>query len=223
MRPELVIPSLKAHTATVIFLHGLGDSGHGWSAVAKMLQPALPHVKWILPHAPARPITINYGEEMPGWYDIRSLSETERVEDEPGMMDSLSKVSELIKNEEAHVPLSRIVLGGFSQGAAMTLLHATTAERTCAGYVALSGYLPLRNRLNEIGIKGRSVPVFQAHGEDDIVVRFAWGKASNSALTSSTSGLGFTNVTFKSYPDMGHSGDVQEFHDLTAWLQTVIP
>ena len=118
MTTKLAFVSIKPtarHTASVIFLHGLGDSGHGWSEVGQMLQPALPNVHWIFPHSPERPITVNGGARMPGWYDIVSLERISGQEDETGMMESKKLVQQLIEQElDKGIPNSRIILGRFS-------------------------------------------------------------------------------------------------------------
>jgi predicted esterase len=127
MKPLLLTPP-STHKSTVILLHGLGDSGHGWYGVAQLLSPHLPHTKWILPHAPNIPITLNYGASMPGWYDIISLNPNTR-EDEVGLYKSIGYISSLISEEiESGIPSENIVLAGFSQGAAMTLLYGISTN-----------------------------------------------------------------------------------------------
>jgi len=156
-------------------LHGLGDSGHGWAPVAENLQPLFPHVKWILPHAPTQPVTLNAGMRMPSWYDITGL-DSSAVEDERGIkaaaqngyysillpssegnlqpnlsLPPIEIVSEVIESEiKAGIPPERIVLGGFSQGGAISLYTGLTGPYKLAGIVGLSSYLPLRNQLNQV-------------------------------------------------------------------------
>lgn len=127
MKP-IIIPPSAAHKSTVIFLHGLGDSGHGWHGAAEMLSHNLPNTKWILPHAPSIRITLNYGASMPGWYDILSLSPNAR-EDEPGLYKSVGFISGLISDEiKSGIPSDKIILAGFSQGAALTLLYGISTN-----------------------------------------------------------------------------------------------
>jgi len=150
----LTIPAAAKHTATVIFAHGLGDTGYGWKAVADMFKgdPSLRHIKWILPHAPTIPITANMGMQMPGWFDIYSFG-FKGVEDEDGMLKTVSTLQTLIKNEieENHITPDRIVLGGFSQGGAMSLLTGLTMkDYKLGGLVALSAWLPIHQKFESV-------------------------------------------------------------------------
>ena len=125
---NLVISPSSAHKSTIILLHGLGDSGHGWLSAAEMLSPSLPNTKWILPNAPNIKITLNYGASMPGWYDILSLSPNSK-EDEPGLYKSIGFLSSLISQEiESGIPSNKIIVAGFSQGAAVSLLYGATTN-----------------------------------------------------------------------------------------------
>jgi predicted esterase len=154
----LTVKPATQHTATVIFLHGLGDSGHGWEPVAKMLakNPKLSHIKWILPNAPKQPVTLNYGMSMPSWFDIRSLDKDltadDGGEDADGMLSSAMKVNALVTTQvdDENIPANRIVVGGFSQGAALSLLTGLTSERRLAGLVCLSGWLPLSGKMKSV-------------------------------------------------------------------------
>ena len=168
--PSIVLPAKTAHTATVIFLHGLGDSGSGWEPVAQMLAPQLPHVKWILPNAyglllscyihtsnssnrPMQRVTLNMGMQMPAWYDIKSLENRTTGEDEDGMWKTVAQVSTMIQTEiSGGIPSERIILGGFSQGAAMSLLSGVSMEHKLGGLAVLSGYLPLSTKIQDVRI-----------------------------------------------------------------------
>merc|ERR1711977_811428 len=129
-------PALSTHTATLIWSHGLGDSGAGWSFLAQELGKAMPHVKFLFPNAPVQPVTLNMGMPMPSWYDISTLDASDifsksfedRI-DEPGILKSVKSLSDLISSEldqNPSVPASRICLGGFSQGAVMALCTGLT-------------------------------------------------------------------------------------------------
>ncbi|KAJ3332519.1 hypothetical protein HDU76_013957 [Blyttiomyces sp. JEL0837] len=216
----IAVPATKKHTATVFFLHGLGDSGHGWYPVAKEIQPLLPHVKFILPHAPRIPITINGGFSMPGWYDIISLDRHDDRVDEKGMMTTVAAINQMIKDEiAAGISPKRIVLGGFSQGAAMTLLTSLTTDIKLAGFIGLSGYLPLHKKVDQIvSSTNQWTPYFMGHGDSDEVVEYEWGKLSADRLKE----MG-REVTFKTYRGMGHSSSEAELRDITAFLKQVLP
>nr|CAG8436128.1 8093_t:CDS:2 [Entrophospora candida] len=195
-------PSL--HSATVIFLHGLGDSGHGWEPVAKEIGEIMKHVKFVLPNAPIRPITINMGMRMPGWFDLTTLNldQIDGGVDEDGVMETLSQ------NEiDSGIVSNRIVVGGFSQGAAIALATGITSEYPLAGIVGLSGFLTNKN-----------TPIFMAHGDRDMVVNYQFGKRTSEFLKNN----GY-NVTFKTYNGMDHSSSDQEVYDLTSFLKQVIP
>ncbi|KAI9190058.1 hypothetical protein H9P43_001491 [Blastocladiella emersonii ATCC 22665] len=209
------------HTATVVFLHGLGDSGHGWSDIAPMLAGALPHVKFIFPHAPVQPVTLNMGYKMPSWYDIYSLADRDGKVDEAGIAASAAKVNDLIKNEiEVHgIPSERIVVGGFSQGAALSLTTLTTSAHKLGGVVAMSGYYPLLQQFDKIfNAANQETKVLMCHGTSDEVVQFQWGEKSRDFLA----GKGY-KIDFKSYSGLGHSANDQELMDVAMFLRNALP
>ncbi|KXS12010.1 putative acyl-protein thioesterase [Gonapodya prolifera JEL478] len=215
----LVIPAKIAHTATVLILHGLGDSGHGWAPIATALAPLLPHVKFVLPHAAVRPITINQGMRMPGWYDISSFDFDRRSEDEAGLSESVKQIEELIQDEIASgITADRIVLGGFSQGAAMSLLTTLTTSTKLAGAFAMSGYLPLATKFPAAANPAnKQTPIALFHGTDDEVVLMRHGKTTYDALV----GWGY-KVTWKEYDGMGHSASEEEVADLARFLKGIV-
>ncbi|KAJ3145454.1 hypothetical protein HDU89_007079 [Geranomyces variabilis] len=218
---SVVVPATAKHSATVFFLHGLGDSGAGWAPVAKMLSPALPHVKWVLPNAPTRPITVNMGMPMPGWYDIQSLSPGGR-EDSEGISASLSQVSQLIDEEiKAGIPADRIVLGGFSQGAAMTIVYGLCGAQKLKGLISLSGYVPLTDKhLEKMGNSAnKETEMMMGHGDEDQVVAYKWGKASYDKLVE----MGKTLQPFRTYRGMAHSSSEDEIREVGAFLKKLLP
>ena len=132
----IVVPALGAHSATVIMLHGLGDSGQGWQSLAQRMN--LPHAKFIFPSAPSRPVTINRGASMPAWFDARGVT-SGAAEDEEGILQTRDFVHSMVAAEvNAGIPSSRILIGGFSQGAPMvwpTFTSFCTAERFIYDYL----------------------------------------------------------------------------------------
>ena len=139
MAAPIVVSPTSRHTATVIWLHGLGDNGSGWSDVARQLN--LPWVKFLLPNAPSRPVTINMGASMPAWADIKGLT-PDAPEDEEGTMKTQKYIHDLIAEEVKNgIPADRIMVGGFSQGAAMACFAALTHKVRLGGCFVLSGYL----------------------------------------------------------------------------------
>eukprot|EP00123_Amoebidium_parasiticum_P000384 comp10940_c0_seq1/m.5517 comp10940_c0_seq1/g.5517 ORF comp10940_c0_seq1/g.5517 comp10940_c0_seq1/m.5517 type:complete len:218 (-) comp10940_c0_seq1:208-861(-) len=217
MSGAVVIEAVEKHTATLIFLHGLGDSGHGWSPVMKMIRSK--HMKIICPHAPNQKVTLNMGMRMPSWFDLFGLSPND-PEDAPGIKESAKKVQGIIEEEiKAGIPSNRIFLGGFSQGGAISLYAGLTFGQPLGGLTALSTWVPLRSEwpaiMNEANKK---TPIFMAHGNADQVVPYQWGKMSAEKLKEF--GL---DITFKTYPGMGHSACDEEIEDLQEFVTKILP
>ncbi|ANB15364.1 palmitoyl-(protein) hydrolase [Sugiyamaella lignohabitans] len=121
--PAVRIPAVKAPSATVIFLHGLGDSGNGWRFLAEeaIRKKRLQHVNFIFPDAPMKPVTLNFGMQMPAWYDIPKLENVRHKQDEVGVLESVDRLKAMIEEELGKgVPSERVVIGGFSQGCAIS-------------------------------------------------------------------------------------------------------
>jgi phospholipase/carboxylesterase len=205
-------------TASIIVLHGLGADGNDFVPVAEQLMlDAVGPVRFVFPHGPMRPVTINGGHVMRSWYDILHFDLVQR-EDEAGLRESQALVDALIEREKAHgVPASRIVLAGFSQGCAMTLMTGLRHRARLAGLVGLSGYLPLAaTTAAERDAANADVPIFMAHGTADNVIPIARATASRDALLA----LGH-EVEWHAYP-MPHSVCAPEIADLNRWLLKVL-
>ena len=208
--------------ASLIVLHGLGADGNDFVPVAQMLDlSAVGPVRFVFPSAPVRPVTLNGGYAMRAWYDIYPPPADPglpRREDEAGLRASQAQVQALIDREIGKgVPASRIVLMGFSQGCAMTLLAGLRAPQRLAGLVALSGYLPLpATTAAERSAANAGLPVFMGHGESDEIVALSRGEAARDALLA----LGHP-VEWHTYP-MGHSVCPEEVGDLNRWLLDVL-
>ncbi|RKF60023.1 Acyl-protein thioesterase 1 [Erysiphe neolycopersici] len=222
---SIIVPAIRKHTATVIVAHGLGDSGSGWAFLAEKWrnEKKFDEVKFIFPNAPSRPITINMGIKMPGWYDILHFSDLNASQDEAGIMESRSYFQDLIATEiSSGIPSERVVLGGFSQGAAISLLTGITYPSKLAGIFGLSGYILLHNKVGELVAQAedanKNTKIFMGHGEDDQLVKAEWGKLTKLLLEN----LGF-NVNFRTYPNLAHSTDPAEIEDLGKFLDEVIP
>ncbi|PPE69961.1 carboxylesterase [Caldimonas thermodepolymerans] len=205
-------------TACLIVLHGLGADGSDFVPVVQALDlDDLGPVRYVLPHAPARPVTVNGGYVMPAWYDILGPGAPQR-EDETGLRESRLMIDALIEAEKARgIPASRIVLAGFSQGCAMTLMTGLRHRERLAGLAGLSGYLPLAGTTPaEAAAANRDVPVFLAHGRDDTVVAIERGIASRDALLRWD-----YPVEWHEY-EMEHSVCPEEVADLNRWLLRVL-
>ncbi|MCE4557181.1 alpha/beta hydrolase [Roseateles cellulosilyticus] len=199
---------------TLIVLHGLGADGYDFVPICGELQlQALGPVRYVFPHAPTRPVTINGGYPMRAWYDIR-MADLVRQEDEAGLRESQQQIAALIDRErERGVAAERIVVMGFSQGCAMTLMTALRYPHRLGGAVGLSGYLPLAaTAAAERHAANADLPIFMAHGTQDPIVPLARGTASRDALVA----LGH-DVEWHDYP-MPHSVCAEEVADLNAWL-----
>jgi len=226
----LVVPPKGKHTATVIFMHGLGDSGYGWKPVADQLarDPSFQHIKWVLPHAPVVQCTANGGMPMPGWFDIITFDFT-GPEDESGILQSRENVNKVIEQEiNEAIPSNRIVVGGFSQGGSMTLVTGLTSPHRLAGLTVLSGWFAVREKVKELlGQSATTTPIFWGHGVDDPLVPLSIGKLSKQELggigVKEAEESGKPGVFFKGYPGLGHSADMQEIDDWAHWLKKVIP
>jgi phospholipase/carboxylesterase len=201
--------------ASVIVLHGLGADGNDFVPVARELDlSALGGVRFVFPHSPTRPVSINGGYVMPAWYDILGPGQPE---DEAGLRASQALVAALIAREVARgVPASRIVLAGFSQGCAMTLMTGLRQPERLAGLACLSGYLPLAAQTAAERNAHHDLPIFMAHGRSDGMIPIARATASRDALTA----LGYP-VEWHEYP-MQHSVCAAEIADLNRWLLRVL-
>jgi len=208
-------------SAVVIFLHGIGDTGHGWMGPIHTVSQRLPHVKFILPNAPILPVTLNQGKAMPAWYDVHGLT-PESPEDEQGISISESFIGDLIKDEIGKIPPERIVLGGFSQGAAVVLNAGVRYPKKLGGVFVLSGWLPNPKSVTAASVSeaNKDLPVFFAHGTADTVVLPQWGKDSHEKITTV---LNKSKVRWNEYPGMTHQSTSLEMNDLAEWLLSVIP
>ncbi|KAI0638593.1 Phospholipase/carboxylesterase [Trametes polyzona] len=229
----LTVSPRAKHTATIIFVHGLGDTGYGWKPVADMFATEMPHVKWVLPHAPTIPVTANGGVKMPGWFDVYEFGAINAREDEEGMLKTVHALNQLITAEvDAGIPANRIVLGGFSQGAGMSLLTGLTTERRLAGLAILSGWLPLRSKIKAmLNDHAKKLPIFWGHGKSDVIVRFDRATASLDAIKSelqlntlvSPDKVLEGGIEFHAYDFLAHSVNDQELADLKTFLRKVLP
>ncbi|MDR0769951.1 MAG: dienelactone hydrolase family protein [Burkholderiales bacterium] len=205
--------------ATVIWLHGLGDDGYGWSsAVSALGLPTAARIRFLFPHAPMMAVTINQGYRMRAWYDVVGSDLSTRA-DLDGMRASQENIEALLRHEAGRgIAPSRTVLAGFSQGGAVALYAGLRHPERLAGIVALSTYLMGTETLEqEASAANRQTPIFMAHGTDDPVVLPQWGEVSRDALRAR-----HYEVDWRTYP-MPHSATEQELRDVGAFLARVLP
>jgi phospholipase/carboxylesterase len=205
-------------TTAVIWLHGLGADGNDFAGLVPELNLRdCPPIRFVFPHAPSMPVTVNAGYVMPAWYDILGFDAVAR-QDTAGIQKSQGAIEALIANEVARgIPHERIVLAGFSQGCAMALHTGLRLPDPLAGIIALSGYLPLSEQLaQERHAANAATPIFMAHGTHDPVVALARGESSHRQLAA----LGYA-VQWHTYP-MEHAVHPREIADISAFLTQVL-
>ena len=198
---------------SVVWLHGLGADGHDFEPIVPELDlPAA--VRFVFPHAPVRPVTINGGYPMRAWYDILSLERGE-LEDETGIRASAAQVRTLIQIEvDRGTSVSRLILAGFSQGGAIALHAGLRHPEPVAGIIALSTYLPLPATLSAEKTPGTErLPILMAHGTEDPTIPESYGARSRDQLRSE----GY-EVDWRAYP-VGHSVCAEEISDISGWLR----
>lgn len=212
------IETAPAPTAAVIWMHGLGADGHDFEPIVPELRLGpRPSIRFVFPHAPLRPVTINQGHVMRAWYDIRALAGVRR-EDEAGVRQSARQIESLIARERQRgIPAERLVLAGFSQGGAMALHTGLRHAERLAGVMALSCYLPRASTLEaEAAPANRAVPIFWAHGVHDPMIPLALAEQSREQLAA----LGYP-IEWHQYA-MPHSVSAEEIAEIARWLGRVL-
>jgi phospholipase/carboxylesterase len=215
----MALSSVEIETArnprhSVIWLHGLGADGHDFEPIVpELVNPAWPALRFVFPHAPVRPITINGGMSMRAWYDIYGQDIAQR-QDETGIRASIALLDELIEHEIARgVASEHVLLAGFSQGGAIVLAGGLRHRQRLGGIIALSTYLPLAEKTAaQMSADNRATPIFMAHGASDPVIAQALAEMSRDVLV----GLGLA-PEWHSYP-MAHQVCAQEIADLKRWI-----
>jgi len=212
--PTVEIETSANPTHSVIWLHGLGADGNDFAPIVpELVAPAWPALRFVFPHAPVRPVTVNGGMPMRAWYDIVGVDLVSR-QDETGMRASNASVETLIAREnERGVPTERILLAGFSQGGAIALSTGLRHADRLAGIIALSTYLPMQDSFaTERSDINTATPIFWGHGTGDPIVPLTRGVNSRDLLQS----LGY-QVSWHTYP-MPHSVCAEEVADLRHWM-----
>lgn len=205
---HLIVEPTAAHAATLVWMHGLGDSAHGFSDVFADPRFTLPGLRTVLLTADPQPVTLNGGMVMNSWYDIQTLGKRELGDD---ALESAAKVSKILESEARNT--QHLFIGGFSQGAALALLLAYSIyPGALAGVIALSGYcFPI-----DIPETRKSIPALIYHGEQDPMVPLHFSRQS---YRNTLEGV---NYTYKTVPGMQHSVDIEELQDVRRWIQTQI-
>lgn len=219
--PKTYLPAIEVTagdkvTASVIWLHGLGASGHDFEPVVPHLESAKKlGVRFVFPHAPARPVSINNGATMPAWYDILSMS-LEREVDTNQLRESAEQTIALVEREiKRGVPSERIVLAGFSQGGAVAYEAALSYGKPLAGLLVLSSYFATADSIS-LAPANRAMPIMVCHGTRDPVVREQLGQMAVTELEAKQ-----YLVEYKTYP-IDHTVSLPEIHDISTWLGTIL-
>ncbi len=212
--PAVVIEPQQPATASVIWLHGLGADGHDFEPIVPELDLDEAPIRFIFPHAPERPVTVNQGYVMRAWYDITS-PDLSQGQDEDGTRESETLLQNWIAHErEQGIPADRIILAGFSQGGAIVLHTGLRYPDRLGGIMALSTYLPLEDTVaDERHAANHDAPIFMAHGDDDPIIPINFAEQSRERLKE----LGHP-VEWHQYP-MPHSVCMEEIGAIGSWLR----
>lgn len=215
---HIKIDPKEAPEACVIWLHGLGADGHDFEPIVPKLQLAKSlSVRFIFPHAPVIPVTLNAGYAMPAWFDILSLSPSFQIDIE-GFQAATQAIYAFIDAQIADgIPADKIILAGFSQGGSIALYCAMHGKERLGGVIGLSTFIPPNmGALYQQHAKHQHTPIFLAHGTDDDLLPYPLGENTKQILTDANYA-----VSWHHYP-MGHSVCEQEIVDISQWLQQVL-
>ncbi|MER2492465.1 alpha/beta hydrolase [Catenovulum sediminis] len=205
--------------ALVVWMHGLGDSGHGFAPLVPELKiPDELGIRFVFPHAPVRPITINGGVPMRGWYDIASFEFNQRA-DEKGVLESAKQLQLLIDSELDKYSLTsdKLIIAGFSQGGVMAYHLGCRQAKPAAGILSLSAYLAMPERLQaEVSASAKQTPVMVMHGTHDEIVPVALGRVSAEHVKNA----GF-NLEWHEYP-MQHNVCAEQIQKISGWIQQIL-
>lgn len=219
-----IIDAEEKQTASIIFLHGLGDVGGSWleTFVITRIAKSLPYVKFIFPTAPVQKVTLNMGTPMTSWFDITGLDQNSK-EDQQGIEKSSKFLNSLIEEEIRNgIPPERIIIGGFSMGGAIALYSTLTSPYVLGGVVALSTWLPLSKTFPQALVSGDTkshIPILQCHGDQDPLVQIKWARLTEQGMRA----MGFKDYSFREYRNMGHASSDREMKDVNSFLVENLP
>ncbi|KAF7991924.1 hypothetical protein HCN44_010725 [Aphidius gifuensis] len=211
----VVIKPTAEHTATLIFLHGLTETGNIWASKLKNIQP--PFMKIICPTAEKIPMTFQNGYRMNSWFDVEKIGMHE-PENEIGIELASKNVHNMIEDEiKLGTPSDRIILGGFSQGGALALYSFITFPKKIGGVALFSAWLPLHNYYPENFVASKDTPLLMCHGKKDSLISFEWGTMTRDVLKSMVQ-----DVNFITYPQLIHEVCDQEIQELKSFIDRVL-
>lgn len=213
--------------AAIIFLHGLGDTGEGWSWLPQLINqtdliPDAQSINYVFPNAPQIPITVNGGMRMPGWFDICEFGNPNARQDINGFFKSCDVLKSLIQEQidKYNIPANKIIIGGFSQGAAISLATVSLLNFKIGGVVALSGFCAVSEELEKRLVKDVNfdTPIFQGHGTADPIIAYDFGKRTSELYHR----LGYKKIQFNTYPGVAHSASEEELIDVVKFIKDVL-
>ncbi|KAI0271654.1 phospholipase carboxylesterase, partial [Gloeopeniophorella convolvens] len=215
------IAASTRRTATIVFLHGLGQTNVAWRGMIEWMAAQLPSVEWVLPQAAPKPVSLNAGQYRPSWFDMATLPPGHAEWDEHGVAASVAAVEAAVLAEvHRGVDARRIVLMGFSQGAALGLLVALTTLHELGGVVSLSGWIPQRGR-EQIVHTEPHLPVFWGHGRSDAEIPLHYAEEAMAFLRDVLR-LPTALLTLRRYDGLAHTVNGAEMYDVVLWLQAVL-
>jgi predicted esterase len=215
-----ILNAIKKHKGTVIWMHGLGDSSEGWESDMRYLQKSAPHIKFILPTAPSVPVSLSGGMRMPAWHDVKRLDKI-MDEDFEGLDRSISAIKNIIDDEckSGEISSDKVIVGGFSQGAAMSLMVGYTYPSKLGGVAVFSGYMPRYERFGQfLSEKNKNTPAYIGHGTADNVVSIKAAEKIDEILTT----YGIPHE-FKTFKGVQHAACEEEIDDLLDFFLKNIP
>lgn len=217
--PVIRISAKAQPTASIIIAHGLGDTGEGWTFLPQILD--MPHINYIFPNAPTKPLSVAGGQMVPQWFDIFEFGNPNAKQDSVGYWESVDKINSLIDEEISNgIPRERIIVGGFSQGAAVALGVAATYKKKIGGFLILSGFFPAMNSVSSrIVDTNKTTKLFHGHGTVDPVISIGYGRTAAADFKS----LGFTNYNLNEYPGMAHSTNNEELLHIRSFIEDILP
>jgi len=213
----------KVPTASIIIVHGLGDSGDGWKFLSDLARrsPEFDHINFVFPNAPTIPITANAGYEMPGWFDLFAFGKPSAKNDVEGYLKSLNLLKSYIKEQtDQGIKPERIIIGGFSQGAALALGALATLDFKVAGFLIFSGFMPVGEKIKSLfNPTNLNTPVFQGHGDADPIISKEFADQTHDFFKD----LGYKNYNYNIYPDLPHSVANEELAHAFDFIRKTIP
>ncbi|XP_065180360.1 uncharacterized protein LOC135810879 [Sycon ciliatum] len=222
--PIVVEATRRKHSATLIFLHGIFNAVEEWKRLLTVTRARPGHIRIVILQAPKITARWYMGPKDPSWFKVKDYGKGKTpVEDEASLKEAATLMHGVIGEESARVPLSRIVLAGFGQGAALALYAGLSYTNTLAGILALSGWLPFADKIGSwCSAESHGTPILQCHGGKDDVIPPDKGKLSYDALIANCPGSA-NHLELRIYPDVGHHLSLFELHDIRQWLEKRIP